>query len=432
MPLLSSPQEAPECHVSLTEALSSSTRLDNRNAAGRLPLLEHCARRLVHRRLAKLAGCRLSVEDAFGDAVLGTTGPVTGQLFVRDQRFYRHVLRHGSVGLGEAYIEGWWTTPDLAALLSTLTRLAPAEARGGALASATNWLPNQLFRLGKLNTRAGSRRNIHAHYDLSNEFFAAFLDPTMTYSCGLFSGPETSLEEASLAKYDRICRQLDLQPGDEVAEIGCGWGGFAEYAARHYGCRVTGVTVSQEQLRYARQRTEQAGLADRVDLRFCDYRDLTGRFDKLVSIEMIEAVGHRYLPRFFAKCSELLHPHGKMMLQAITIPDQRYRAYRRNLDFIQKYVFPGGCLPSLGAIQDAVGRRTDLRLLETIDFAGDYQRTLLAWRGRFQAAASQILALGFDQRFLRLWDYYLCYCAAGFDSRMIGLAQLQFAKPAAR
>ena len=254
----------------------------------------------------------------------------------------------------------------------------------------------------------------------------------MTYSSGLFEGPETTLAESQVAKYDRIAQRLQLNQRDHVVEIGCGWGGFAEHAASRYGCRVTGVTISQEQFDYARRRITAAGLDERVEIRLCDYRDLQGRYDKLASIEMIEAVGHEFLPTFFAKCSSLLKPAGLMMLQAITIPDQRYRHYRRSVDFIQEYVFPGGNVPSVGAICDAVAASTDLRLLELTDFAADYARTLLAWREACQANAARIAALGFDERFQRTWDYYLCYCAAGFLERQIGLAHILLAKPQAR
>jgi cyclopropane-fatty-acyl-phospholipid synthase len=359
-------------------------------------------------------------------------GDRAARIEVLDPRFYRSVACGGSLGFGRAYVDGEWTTPDLPTLLQRLARATVGNARVEGPATWPARIARTIRQLGRRNTRSGSRRNIHAHYDLSNEFFALFLDESMTYSSGLFEGPETSLAESQVAKYDRIAQRLQLNQRDHVVEIGCGWGGFAEHAASRYGCRVTGVTISQAQFDYARRRITAAGLDDRVEIRLCDYRDLQGRFDKLASIEMIEAVGHEFLPTFFAKCSSLLKPTGLMMLQAITIPDQRYRHYRRSVDFIQEYVFPGGNVPSVGAICEAVAASTDLRLLELADFAGDYARTLLAWREACQANAARIAALGFDERFQRTWDYYLCYCAAGFLERQIGLAHILLAKPQAR
>jgi cyclopropane-fatty-acyl-phospholipid synthase len=359
-------------------------------------------------------------------------GDRAARIEVLDPHFYRSVASGGSLGFGRAYIDGEWTTPDLPTLLQRLARATVGNARVEGPAAWSARIARAIRRLGRRNTRSGSRRNIHAHYDLSNDFFALFLDESMTYSSGLFEGPDTSLAESQVAKYDRIAQRLQLNQRDHVVEIGCGWGGFAEHAASRYGCRVTGVTISQEQFDYARRRITAKGLDERVEIRLCDYRDLQGRYDKLASIEMIEAVGHEFLPTFFAKCSSLLKPAGLMMLQAITIPDQRYRHYRRSVDFIQEYIFPGGNVPSVGAICAAVAASTDLRLLELTDFAADYARTLLAWRQACQANAASIAALGFDERFQRTWDYYLCYCAAGFLERQIGLAHVLLAKAKAQ
>ncbi|MBA4104534.1 MAG: SAM-dependent methyltransferase [Pirellula sp.] len=392
-------------------------------------------------RLASLDLRDVEIADAAGVHAFGLIekandssgdGDRAARIEVLDPRFYRSVACGGSLGFGRAYVDGEWTTPDLPTLLQRLARATVGNARVEGPATWPARIARTIRQLGRRNTRRGSRRNIHAHYDLRNEFFALFLDESMTYSSGLFEGPETTLAESQIAKYDRIAQRLQLNQRDHVVEIGCGWGGFAEHAASRYGCRVTGVTISQAQFDYARRRIAAAGLDDRVEIRLCDYRDLQGRYDKLASIEMIEAVGHEFLPTFFAKCSSLLKPTGLMMLQAITIPDQRYRHYRRSVDFIQEYVFPGGNVPSVGAICDAVAASTDLRLLELADFAGDYARTLLAWREACQANAARIAALGFDDRFQRTWDYYLCYCAAGFLERQIGLAHILLAKPQAR
>jgi cyclopropane-fatty-acyl-phospholipid synthase len=395
----------------------------------------------VINRLASLDLRGVELVDAEGVVRFGADGQSPGEfddrdrastIEVLDSRFYRSVAFGGSLGFGRSFVDGNWSTADLPKLLQRLSRATVGNSR---VEGVTTWparITRTIRRLGRRNTRRGSRRNIHAHYDLSNEFFALFLDESMTYSSGLFETPETTLAEAQIAKYDRIAQRLQLTQRDHVVEIGCGWGGFAEHAASRYGCRVTGVTISQEQFDYARGRIAAAGLADRVEILLRDYRDLEGEYDKLASIEMIEAVGHEFLPTFFAKCSSLLKPAGLMMLQAITIPDQRYEQYRRSVDFIQEYVFPGGNVPSLGAICQAVGGATDLRLVELTDFAADYARTLLAWRQACQANAAAIASLGFDDRFQRTWDYYLCYCAVGFLERQIGLAQLLLAKPQAR
>ena len=289
---------------------------------------------------------------------------------------------------------------------------------------AVNWL--------RRSTRTGSRRNISAHYDLSNEFFALMLDPTMTYSSGIFPSATASLEEASIAKYDRICRKLQLRPNDHVLEIGTGWGGFAEHAARQYGCHVTTTTISAEQHAYAARRFRDAGVDQRVTLLQDDYRDLSGTYDKLVSIEMIEAVGEAYLRGYFAKCSELLKPNGMMCLQAITMPDHRYDSYRKSVDFIRRFVFPGGFLPSISAIAACLGQATDFRFFHCEDFGTHYATTLRHWRHNFQRRIDVVKSLGFDERFIRTWNYYLSYCESGFRERQVGVAQILLTKPACR
>jgi cyclopropane-fatty-acyl-phospholipid synthase len=281
-------------------------------------------------------------------------------------------------------------------------------------------------------TRRGSRRNIAAHYDLSNDFYKLFLDETMTYSSGVFNTPDDSMREASIEKYDRLCQKLDLDNTDHVLEIGTGWGGFSIHAAKTYGCRVTTTTISSEQHEFARQRIEQEGLQDRVTLLQKDYRDLTGQYDKLVSIEMIEAVGHEYLPTYFRTCSDRLKPDGLFAFQAITIPDQRYESYRRSVDFIQKYVFPGGFLPSVGALSAAVGKYTDMQWIHFEDFAEHYARTLECWREKLFENIVEVRKLGMKDSFLRLWEFYLCYCEGGFREKQIGVAQILLQKPGNR
>jgi len=294
----------------------------------------------------------------------------------------------------------------------------------GPFRNAANWL--------RRNTQAGSKRNIASHYDLSNDFFALMLDATMTYSSGVFPSPGATLEEASIEKYDRVCRKLKLTADDHLLEIGTGWGGFAEHAATHYDCQVTTTTISDAQYAYAKQRFREKGLDDRVTLLKDDYRDLRGTYDKLASIEMIEAVGAKFLPGFFAKCSHLLKPEGVMCLQAITIPDHRFETYRKSVDFIQQYIFPGGFLPSFGAIASCLGSQTDFRLFHVEEFGTDYATTLAHWRHRFWQAINRVRSLGFDDRFIRTWHYYLCYCEAGFRERQIGVCQMVLTKPGSR
>lgn len=386
------------------------------------------------RRLANLQTGQLTIVDRSGAhefGQVGTTG-LAATITVHDRRFYRAVVLGGGLGAAEAYIRGYWDSADLMTAMRVLAR--NAEVLAGVEQGAAQLLRpfRSLANLLRSNTRTGSKRNIAAHYDLSNEFFALMLDPTMTYSSGVFPTPASTLEEASVEKYDRICRKLQLQPRDHVLEIGTGWGGFAEHAASRYGCRVTTTTISAAQHAYAASRFRNAALDDRITLLADDYRALRGKYDKLVSIEMIEAVGEKFLPGYFAKCSDLLQPDGMMLLQAITIPDHRYDRYRKSVDFIQRYIFPGGFLPSMGAITTCLGRATDFRFFHAEDFGPHYAETLGRWRKTFWDNIQQVKTLGFDERFIRTWQYYLCYCEAGFHEREIGVAQLLLTKPACR
>ena len=349
---------------------------------------------------------------------------------VCDPCFYRRLVLGGSLGAAEAYIQGHWKCDDLVALVRLFCRnvtLASGMDRYPA------WLVGPL-RLAdhhwRRNTTATSRRNIAAHYDLGNDFFSLFLDETLTYSCAVFPTPESTLQEASIAKFDLICRKLGLTPEDHLLEIGTGWGGFALHAAQHFGCRITTTTISRRQYDYVRERIRTAGLEGRVTVLLEDYRELRGTYDKLVSIEMIEAVGYRYFDTYFRVCSERLKPQGMMLLQAIVIPDQRFESYRRSVDFIQRYIFPGGCLPSVGAVCRSLGRATDLRLFHLEDITPHYAETLAHWRRRFRVNLDQVRHLGFTEEFIRLWEYYLCYCEGGFRERAIGDVQMVLIKPA--
>jgi cyclopropane-fatty-acyl-phospholipid synthase len=386
-------------------------------------------RHLVHQRLSQLTRNRLRLSDSRGEVTFGpATSATAADLTIHHPRFYRRIALGGSLAFAEAYLDGDWTTTNLPRLLGLFAdELGASESHD----RWSDWLlkpARRLANVAKRNTRDGSRRNIAAHYDLSNEFYALWLDETLTYSAGIFPTPQTTLAEASREKYDRMCRMVDLQPGDRLLEIGTGWGGFALHAAENYGCHVTTTTISQQQFDYAQRLIAACGSADRITLLQHDYRVLRGEFDKLVSIEMIEAVGHEYLPTFFGVCNRLLRTGGRMAIQGITIPDQRYAAYRRGVDFIQKYIFPGGALPSLGSIASAITKNTQLQVTTFTDHAADYERTLLVWRRQFFAKLTEVHALGFDERFVRMWDYYLCYCAAAFAHRRVGLAQMGLVK----
>ncbi len=392
--------------------------------------------RALFRSLARIEVGRLVLRDgnrgwSFGE--MAEASPfATAEILVHDPRFYRSLAWGGALGAADAFLRGWWTCDNLTGAIRVLSRNQDVLQSMNGFSSRIVQSWRGILHLWRRNTRQGSRRNIAAHYDLSNEFFSLFLDESMTYSSGIFTHPEATLLEASEAKYERICRKLELKPEDHVLEIGCGWGGFAEYAARRYRCRITGVTISRQQYEYARQRIRRAGLGDLVQLELKDYRDLTGKFDKLVSIEMIEAVGREYLPSYFQQCSRLLKENGMMALQAITIPDHRYDRYRRSVDFIQHYVFPGGFLPSLSAMADCWRKATDFRLFHLEDFGPHYAETLRRWRERFDAHADSIRHLGMDDYFMRLWTFYLCYCEGGFLERQIGVSQILLTKPACR
>jgi cyclopropane-fatty-acyl-phospholipid synthase len=355
-------------------------------------------------------------------------GAPAATIHVRSERFWPMLLR-GSVGLADAYTEGLWDSPDLVAVIRVAARNAIGIDRTRAWFSPVRWPLQQARALVTRNTRARSREGISAHYDLGNELFSLMLDATMSYSCAVFDGPAMSLEEASLAKLELVCRKLDLGPDDHLLEIGTGWGGLAVYAAQTRGCRVTTTTISREQRAYATERVRHAGLEGQVTVLLEDYRDLRGRYDKLVSIEMIEAVGWQHWGTFFNKCSSLLEPDGCMLLQAITIDDRAYEVEKASKSFIKTHIFPGGCLPSMEVIARGVARRTDLQHVHLEDITPHYVETLKVWRENFDAATDELEALGYDERFRRLWRLYLSYCEAGFAERRICDVQLLLAKP---
>ena len=392
------------------------------------------ARRIVWARLRRLQRGTITVIEGarrtlFGEPYPGATLTATITILVPD--CYVDMALSGTVGAGESYARGDWQCDDLTALvrLFALNRaLVDGMERGVARLSAPLLaLEHRLRR----NTKTGSRRNIAAHYDLSNEFFALMLDRTMMYSCAYFQRPDSTLEEASRAKIDVICRKLHLTADDHVLEIGSGWGGLACYAAKVYGCRVTTTTISRAQHELAVRRVREAGLSDRVDVLLTDYRDLPARgmlYDKLVSVEMIEAVGHEYYATFFDVCSRLLKPDGLMLLQAITIDERHYERAKRSVDFIQRFIFPGSCIPSVTALCRAMAQASDFSLLHLQDIGAHYPPTLRGWRDNLRTNVEQVKRLGFRAEFLRLWEFYLSYCEGGFLERSISTAHLLFAK----
>jgi cyclopropane-fatty-acyl-phospholipid synthase len=394
---------------------------------GQPGLAQRFARRAVLSRMNGLAGGAIEFIEGGTRTRIGS-GAQPVRLTVHDPATWVEVATGGTVGAGAAYIAGMWTCDDLVALVRLLVRNRQAlVALEGGLARLLAPL-RSAWHWSRRNTRAGSRANIAAHYDLGNEFFALWLDPTMTYSSAVFASPDEVLERAQEGKIDGLCRALGLGSGDHLLEIGTGWGALAIHAARTYGCRVTTATLSRRQQETARARVRAAGLESRIEVVLQDYRDLRGSYDKLVSVEMIEAVGHRHYPDYFAACARLLKADGVMAMQAITIAECNYAAALKEVDFIQRYVFPGCCIPSLGALTGAMGRASDLDLVSVEDITPHYARTLARWRGNFHAKIAEVRALGFDDDFIRLWDFYLAYCEGGFSERAIGCRQLLIAK----
>ncbi|MBE7559529.1 class I SAM-dependent methyltransferase [bacterium] len=400
-----------------------------------LSVRDRLARALLHRTLRGLRGGRLTVVDTEGSTTFGaldTSSRLEATVHIRSARFYRRALRGGSLGVAESYLSGDWDCDDLVALFRLIARNDAASDRLDRASLRVGTLLARVYHRLRKNTKRGSRRNIHDHYDLGNEFFRLFLDPSLTYSCGLFVEPDCDLERAQWHKLDRICRKLALVPSDHVLEIGTGWGSFAIHAARHYGCRVTTTTISRKQYQEATRRVREAGLSDRVDVLLRDYRELSGSYDKLVSIEMIEAVGAEYWDTYFRHCARLLKPDGVMLIQGITMADRHFDRYRRSVDFIQRYVFPGSCLLSLSGMTDSLRRTGDLGLFHLEEIGPHYATTLHHWRERFDARLADVREMGFDESSIRLFHYYFAYCLAGFTERTIGTVQAVMAKPASR
>jgi len=392
-------------------------------------ILSRCARSLVFKMMSNIRDGQLTLNEKTGSHTFGNDDTLKVNITVHSPLFYSKVLFGGSIGAGESYIDGLWEVDnltDLARLMVLNMELLDKMERGLA------WLvyPAHLFgHAMRSNSREKAKKNIISHYDLGNEMYGSFLDETMMYSSAIYPDSDSTLEVASVNKLETICRKLDLKPGDEVVEIGSGWGGFAIHAAKNYGCHVTTTTISDAQFEEAAKRIQREGLENRVSLLKKDYRDLSGTFDKLVSIEMIEAVGHKYLPTFFNKCGSLLKNNGIMLLQAITIADQKYQQYIRSVDFIQKHIFPGGCLPSNRRMIELISEKTDMVVRNIEDFGLDYAKTLYDWRSRFNNSFPSLKKYGYDEKFRRLWEFYLCYCEGGFRERSISVVHLVATKP---
>jgi cyclopropane-fatty-acyl-phospholipid synthase len=387
--------------------------------------------------LGSLRGCTLIVREGSSSIELGSAARqpepmLRATVRVHNPEFYRRAALNGSVGAAEAYMDGMWECDDLVSLVRILVR---NRERLDALERGPARLGAALLRAWatlRRNTREGSRRNIAAHYDLGNEFFRLFLDENMMYSSAVFANPDESLEMASTRKLERICRKLQLSADTRVIEIGTGWGGFALHAARTTGCHVTTATISREQYALATARVAAAGLSDRVQVQLTDYRELAGRYDRLVSIEMIEAIGHQYLDTYFRKVSGLLEDNGMALIQAITIEDHRYEQALRSVDFIKRHIFPGSFIPSIGAMLGSMTRVSDLKLFHLEDIGPSYALTLREWRRRFIAQHDQIRSMGYPERLVRMWEFYLAYCEGGFIERSTGDVQMLLVKPGAR
>jgi cyclopropane-fatty-acyl-phospholipid synthase len=396
-------------------------------------LLDKTAKKILIKLLNNLTQSHLTIVDNNESMSLGdSNASLNAVICINNPKTYKRILLGGSIAAGESYIDGWWRSPDLTKVIQVLSReegvLADIEKSFTKILSLPKWI----YHKARKNTKEGSKKNILAHYDLGNDMYKTFLDKEMMYSSAIYPHKDATLDEAQLHKLDLICQRLDLKSGETLLEIGTGWGALAIYAVQHYGVHVTTTTISDAQFDYTKARVEYLGLSDKITLLSKDYRELEGQYDKLVSIEMIEAVGHEYLASFFATCNKHLKPNGKMLIQAITISDQRYDEYRKGVDFIQRYIFPGGCLPSINVMSNNVTNKTDMVITGLHDIGQDYAKTLKHWFERFEGQLSDIKKMGYGDDFIRLWQFYLCYCEGAFLERMISTVHLVAAKPGYR
>ena len=416
----------------IMEGTLSSNMLQSRTASVKLKWQQA----LVIRMLKQMKRGYMEIVLPGGE-LIGIGDPASdhkARMRIIDPAFFSKCIRYGDVGFGESYVDGDWETDSITRVINWfILNIDESPTISG---SRRRFVPlnilksiNRWYHRSRENTVKIARRNISEHYDLSNDFFKLFLDPGMTYSSAYFTAPDRTLEEAQSEKYDRLCRQLQIKPTDHVLEIGSGWGGFAVHAAKNYGCKITTVTISERQLQYAKGRFEREGLSDKITILLTDYRKLTGQFDKIVSIEMLEAVGHKYLKAYFAQCHALLKPAGILGLQVITCPDTRYDSLRKNVDWIQKHIFPGSLLPSIAALNQAINKTGELTLVDLKNMGHHYARTLATWRENFNRNKEQVKDLGFDSRFIRKWNYYFSYCEAAFHMRNINVVQMVYTRP---
>jgi cyclopropane-fatty-acyl-phospholipid synthase len=392
---------------------------------------DNIAKKVVFKVLEKLQGVGLILAEREGDTyhIGDQSADLQAQLIVNHPGFYKRILTGGSIAAGEAYVDGWWDSPDLTNVVRVLARNMPImdklEAKVGWMTTLAEKISHKIRR----NNKDNARENISAHYDLGNALYSLFLDSKMLYSCAIYRSEQDDLLSAQVNKMDRLCGQLNLKPTDHLLEVGTGWGALAIHAAKHYGCRVTTTTISKEQYDWAKECVEQQGLGDKITLLLDDYRDLTGQYDKVVSVEMVEAVGKEYLTTYIKKCQSLLKPGGLLALQTITITDQRYESYSRGVDFIQKHIFPGGFLPSITVLANQMTKHSDFVIRDIKDIGLDYARTLSDWHQAFDQKTDKLAQLGYDQRFVRMWRYYFCYCEGGFLERSISTVQLIASRP---
>lgn len=400
------------------------------------PNVNSWARKIVFALLKRFKNGRLVITLPNGDIVFAGNedSKILAEIHIRDEEFFKRCVLGGDVAFGEAYVDELWDTPSITAVIRwMIMNVEDSGVMSGSKTKAGFFnLLGQVNRVGhklRANSKAKALDNISFHYDLSNDFYSRWLDSSMTYSCGVFEDETTTLEQAQKNKYQLLCDDLALKSTDHLLEVGCGWGGFMEHAVLKYGIKYTGITISKEQLAFAKRRAKHLGIEDKVELLFIDYRDLDAKYDKIVSIEMIEAVGHEFLPVYFKQLQKLLKPQGLLSIQAITSPDARYDEYRRSVDWIQKHIFPGALLPSVGRMVECVRETGDMHLVNLRDIGTDYAITLRKWYERFNQEWSSIRSLGFDEKFRRKWNYYLCYCEAAFERRNISDVQLTWSRP---
>ena len=411
------------------ETLSSALKPKTRSTKIYSNVVQQFAKNQVLARLTRLQIGQLTIIENGQQTTFGNDKSIHATVTVHDMHFYGEIAFGGSIGAGEAYMLGYWSSDNLT---NVIRIMAANQGVMDALEGGYQWASKPFLKVLHYlnrNTADGSQKNIAAHYDLGNDFFKLWLDPSMMYSSAIFSPPDCSLETASNKKLQVICDKLDLKPSDHVVEIGTGWGGFAIYAAKHYGCKVTTTTISQQQLDEAVLRVTAENLQNKITLLLNDYRDLQGQFDKLVSIEMVEAVGHQFYETYFAKCASLLKPNGMALIQAITITDQRFEAAINSVDFIQRYIFPGSNIPSITAMLNNITKVSDLKLYNLEDIGPHYATTLRKWRENFFTNIENIRKLGYSEEFIKMWEFYLCYCEGGFAERVLGDVHLLLVKP---